>query len=81
MEDFAFCIRQWDANVGYAFDMKDGKKVYKQRLPRCHGEVAMANALVVLAANQAMDHGERIVFDEEHFKVDSTAVPGPTKKG
>jgi predicted dehydrogenase len=76
MEDFAYCIRLWDGNLGYATN-EDGS--YKQRLPRCHGEVAMADAIVALTANQAMALGERIPFRDDHFKVDSTAVPGGKK--
>jgi hypothetical protein len=60
--------------------MKDGKKVYKHRLPKCHGEVAMADAILALTSNQAMELGERITFKEEHFSPDSTEVPGPKKK-
>ncbi len=81
MEDFAFCIRQWDTSTGYAHDMKDGKKIYKQRLPRCHGEIAMADAVLALTANQAMAARERIVFNDDHFNPKSTEVPGVTRKG
>ena len=35
MEDFAYCIRQWDPKLGYS-QKKD--ESYEQRLPRCHGE-------------------------------------------
>jgi predicted dehydrogenase len=64
MADFAFCIRQWDPKVGYKSDTDpDTKKVhYAQRLPRCHGEVAMARH-------------QRIEFDPEWFKADSDKVP------
>lgn len=80
MEDFAYCIRRWNTADGYAFDMKDGKKEYKNRLPRCHGEVAMADAILALSANCAMDEHARIVFTEEHFKTGSTEVPHPKMK-
>ena len=53
MEDFAYCVRLWDAKQGY--EKKDGK--YAQRLPRCHGEVAMADAIIALTANAAMKTG------------------------
>jgi len=71
MEDFAFCVRLWDAKQGY--EKKDGK--YAQRLPRCHGEVAMADAIIALTANRAMKNHERIVFKDTWFKADSTEVP------
>lgn len=63
MEDFAYCVRLWDAKQAYA--KKDGK--YEQRLPRCHGEVAMADAIVALTANQAMKKRERIEFKDGWF--------------
>ncbi|MCE9531250.1 MAG: Gfo/Idh/MocA family oxidoreductase [Planctomycetes bacterium] len=82
MEDFAYCIRRWDPNIGYKTEKKDGKDVYIQRLPRCHGEVAMADAIIALTANQAMATGERIPFTDDHFssKLDAP-LPGTQKKG
>jgi predicted dehydrogenase len=71
MADFAHCIREWDAKTGY--EMKDGK--YVQRLPRCHGEVAMADAILALTANLAMAQRRRIDFDPEWFKSDSDKAP------
>jgi predicted dehydrogenase len=79
MEDFAYCIRRWDPSVGYASDMKDGKKVYKNRLPKCHGEVAMADAILALTSNLAMAQRERIEFTDAHFDPNSTEVPTPKK--
>ncbi len=81
MEDFAYCIRLWDENLGYKTEKRDGKDVYVQRLPRCHGEVALADAVLALAANQAMarPNPRRIEFTDEHFKVGSTALPGDMK--
>jgi predicted dehydrogenase len=73
MEDFAYCVRLWDPGVGYKKD-KDGN--YRQRLPHCHGEVAMADAIVALTANQAMDARERIEFEKDWFDPDKLdAVP------
>ncbi len=64
MEDFAYCIRMW--NEGYAKD---------RRLPRCHGRVAMADAIVALTANRAMKKQQRIVFDPAWFEASSNEVP------
>jgi predicted dehydrogenase len=78
MEDFAYCIRLWNAQKGYEKGA-DGK--YVQRLPRCHGEVAMADAIVALTANQAMHGHKRIEFLDGWFDSTSTAVPDdPTHK-
>jgi predicted dehydrogenase len=71
MEDFAYCVRMWDAKLGYA--QKDGK--YVQRLPRCHGEVAMADAIVALTANRAMREKKRIEFAKNWFDASSPEVP------
>jgi predicted dehydrogenase len=68
MEDFAFCIRQWDEAKGYAKKKDDeGKEVYEQRLPRCHGEIAMADAIIALTANRAMHGQGRTKFDPAWF--------------
>lgn len=72
MEDFAYCIRVWEEGLGYE---KNADGSYKQRLPRCHGEVAMADAIIALSANQAMRGKARIEFKPEWFDGDNPAVP------
>ena len=62
MEDFAFCVRQWQGLKGADY--------YKQRLPRCHGKVAMEDAIIALTANQAM-HG--LESDEKGEKKETSA--------
>lgn len=84
MEDFAYCIRMWDPKLGYqekpAGERKNKQDKYVQRLPKCHGEVAMADAIIALSANLAMKKHERIVFNEKWFDANSTDVPdGDTK--
>jgi predicted dehydrogenase len=71
MADFAHCVREWDPRVGY--EKKDGKFV--QRVPRCHGEVAMADAILALSANLAMAERRRIDFDLDWFKPESDKAP------
>jgi predicted dehydrogenase len=78
MEDFAYCVRLWDPKEGYA-PAAEGHG-YKQRLPRCHGEVAMADAILALTANMAMAKKERIVFEDAWFDPTSPEVP-ETKHG
>jgi len=83
MADFAVCIRQWNPSVGYqkATDPDTKKERYAQRLPRCHGEVAMADAIVALTANLAMKKRSRIEFKPEWFDFKSDEVPeGKTEK-
>lgn len=80
MEHFAFCIRQWGSDkVSYEKD-KDGHLKEAQRLPRCHGEVALADAIMALVANMAMERKQRIDFEDAWFNGDSPEVP-ETKYG
>ena len=72
MEDFAYCVRTWDEKLGYE---KDANGAYKQRLPRCHGEVAMADAIIALTANIAMKKRQRILFENDWFDSTKDAVP------
>lgn len=64
MEHFAVCVRLWN----------EGSKADRQ-LPRCHGKVAMADAIVALTSNLAMKERRRIEFKEEWFDAKSPAVP------
>ncbi|MFM7538346.1 MAG: Gfo/Idh/MocA family protein [Planctomycetota bacterium] len=77
MEDFAYCIREWDSKLGYE---KDPAGRFKQRLPRCHGEVAMADAIIALTANLSMKSRQRIEFNENWFKGDAPEVPDKDTK-
>ncbi len=74
MEHFAYCVRKWDKNIGW--EKKDGKFV--QEVPRCHGEVAMADAILALTANMAMKTKQRIEFDPKWF--DTTSPENPESK-
>jgi predicted dehydrogenase len=64
MEDFAYCVRMWDHG-----DKKD------RRLPRCHGRVAMADAIIALTSNLAMRSRKRIEFRPGWFQAESGEVP------
>lgn len=64
MEDFAYCVKLWG----------QGSK-RDQRLPRCHGTVAMADAIIALTANVSMKDRRRIEFDNAWFDPANTAVP------
>ncbi len=69
MEDFAYCVRKWNQS-----EKKD------RRLPRCHGRVAMADAIIALTSNQAMRKKERIEFKHSWFDPTSPEVPDPDMK-
>jgi predicted dehydrogenase len=88
MEHFAFCVRQLqesrDDQVARRDKMqnvyeKDATGQYvlanEKRLPKCHGEVAMADAILALTANMAMDKKVRIPFEPDWFEADADAVP------
>lgn len=82
MEHFAYCVRRWQEMkqpVSYE-KTADGKMKYANILPRCHGEVAMADAIIALTANMAMDKGERIAFEPAWFDPEKPDVP-ETKYG
>lgn len=74
LEHFAFCVRNWDAKLGWT--KKDGG--FAQAVPRCHGDVALADAIVALVANMAMKNKTRIEFEEAWF--DSTKDDNPEAK-
>ena len=69
MEDFAYCVKLWSQA-----DSKD------RRLPRCHGKVAMADAIIALTSNLAMKRHQRIEFQPSWFNPDSQDVPDAEMK-
>ena len=76
MEHFAFCVRKWqELKQPVSYEKKDGKLVHGDIIPRCHGEVAMADAIIALTANMAMDAKQRIVFEDAWFDPTSAEVP------
>ncbi len=44
-------------------------------VPRCHGRVGLADAVVALVANQCMETGTKIEFKNEWFEAESDAAP------
>lgn len=83
MEHFAYCLRKWQElkqPVSYEKD-KDGHMKHADILPRCHGEVAMADAIIALTANMAMDRKQRIAFEDDWFNGDKLDAVPETKFG
>jgi predicted dehydrogenase len=75
MEHFAYCVRQWGKKpVSYEKDA-NGKLVHAEIIPRCHGEVAMADAILALTANLAMDNRQQVKFKPEWFDPTNAANP------
>jgi predicted dehydrogenase len=74
MAHFAFCVREHQK-------AKDKEEKEKWRLtPRCHGKVAMADAIIALTSNLAMKKRQRIEFKEEWFDPKSSEVPDKEMK-
>lgn len=80
-EHFAYCIRRWqELKQPVSYEKVEGKWKHADILPRCHGEIAMADAILALTANMSMNKRERIDFDPKWFDPDSKDVP-ETKYG
>ena len=71
MEHFAYCIR----NHGPEYYPGGVERPPSEGGLRCHGVVAMADAIMALTSNLAMKHQKRIVFKDEWFDPTSPAVP------
>ncbi len=72
MAHFAHCVRMFQK----AEKAQDKEAMEKWRLtPRCHGTVAMADAIIALTSNQAMRQHQRIEFKPEWFDPTSSDVP------
>ncbi len=77
MEHFAYCVRKWQEMkkpVSYEKDA-NGQLVHASIIPRCHGEVAMADAILALSSNIAMDKRQRVEFKQDWFDPTNTATP------
>jgi predicted dehydrogenase len=59
LEDFAYCIRNPESG----------------HLPRCNPQVALADAIYALTANEAMLRKQRIEFQDSWFDIDSDDAP------
>jgi predicted dehydrogenase len=76
MEHFAYCLRRWqELKQPVSYEKKDGHLVHADIMPRCHGEVAMADAIIALTSNLAMDNRQRIVFEDAWFDPTSGETP------
>ncbi len=69
MAHFAYCVRMHQKAKG------SEEKLKWRQTPRCHGRVAMADAIIALTSNLAMKHHQRIEFKPEWFDAGSADVP------
>jgi predicted dehydrogenase len=74
MEHFAYCVRMHEQA-----QTKEEREKW-QHEPRCHGRVAMADAIIALTANLAMKRRQRIEFRPEWFEASSSEVPDSEMK-
>jgi predicted dehydrogenase len=74
MEHFAHCVRMHAEAA-----TPEERKQWREK-PRCHGRVAMADAIIALTANLAMKRRQRIEFDPKWFDAASGDVPDPEMK-
>jgi predicted dehydrogenase len=66
LEHFAYCVRHGDSSDPYADT---------EHLPRCRGEVALADAVIALSSNIAMREKRRIEFNPDWFDYKSSETP------
>jgi predicted dehydrogenase len=74
MEHFAYCVRMHEQAKT---DEERQKWLHE---PRCHGKVAMADAIIALTSNLAMRTQRRIEFKSEWFDPASSEVPDADMK-
>lgn len=82
-EHMAWLVRNWDNGAKEAQPSEknphpenDPKKV--QLVPRCHGRVALADAVIALVANMSMNPATKsryIAFKDDWFHAESDSVP------
>lgn len=77
MEHFAYCIRMMEQ---LGTDAPKEEKDKWRLAPRCHGKVAMADAIIALTSNIAMKTHQRIKFEPEWFDPKDPAVPDADMK-
>jgi hypothetical protein len=81
MEHFAFCVRELKGADPYATDSNGEYALAKEkRLPKCHGEVAMVDAILALTANLAMKHRTRIDYTDNWGWFDAASGDTPEAK-
>jgi hypothetical protein len=80
MEHFAYCVRMWGEAPARKVDPLAIGSKQDRPLPRCHGRVAMADAIIALTSNLAMRHHQRIEFKKDWFDAASKEVPDAEMK-
>ncbi len=72
LEHFAYCVRNGNKSDFYA---PIGTKDERLLLPRCRGEVALADAVIALTSNLAMRQKRLIEYQEAWFDYSKDDVP------
>ena len=73
-EHMAWLIRNPD-KIDWPDPSNPEKEIDLRYFPRCHGRVALADAVIALSSNLAMKHQQRIPFKHEWFDVSSNDTP------
>jgi len=80
LEHFVYCIRNAKGENPWAvLDSQDEEEI-KRLMPRCRGEVALADAVIALTSNLAMRQNRRIEFDPTWFDYTKDEVPDESGK-
>lgn len=77
LEHWAWCIRQ--SAEAAKKSQAAYEEFYREHQPRCHPQVALADAVIALVANKAAREGSRIEFQKEWFDPQSDATPEGVK--
>jgi predicted dehydrogenase len=80
LEHFAYCVRQLKPGANpYAVLDSSNKEEIDRLLPRCRGEVALADAVIALTTNIAMKENRRIPFEPSWFDFSKDELPDASK--
>jgi predicted dehydrogenase len=79
LEHFAFCVRRGNPADFYGVLESADEEQKRLLMPRCRGEIAMADAIVALTSNIAMRENRRIAFEEAWFDFTQDDVPDGSK--
>ena len=71
IEHWAWCIREFDESALAA----DPAGYDRRRLPKCHPQVAMADAVIALTSNIAINQQRHVEFKPGWFDIDDDATP------
>ncbi len=75
IEHWTWCIRELERESKGKTNFDPYKQLDPIQLPRCQPKVALADAVIALTANLAMERKQHIEFDPEWFDINSDKTP------